>query len=300
MKSVILLRQKLSPVNLLFKYIVRWVMRREALSYRRARNQRMAVFANDEIGTEVFIDGFYEKYHLESLASLIEKTGFNLNGKAFLDVGANIGNHSVYFSRIFERIYAFEPNPDTFHLLSYNLSKIPNSTVFDFGLSDANGQATLNQNEINLGSSSVVFGKKSCSSLNIKLKKLDDIAAGFRQIGFIKIDVEGMELEVLKGASQTILKNKPIIAFEHLHRKSDVGGEDTVQYLQGLGYEICAFKLSNEQQNKFLRYILRFKEVFLGRRLTVSVHYPVMDVNKSHTLLLALPSNCLSKVFNND
>lgn len=76
----------------------------------------LAVFSRDHVGIRVQVDGLYEKPYLEFF---IEWLKFNFSGLA-LDVGANIGNHSVFFSKYFQKVMSFEPNPSTYHLLSYN------------------------------------------------------------------------------------------------------------------------------------------------------------------------------------
>jgi FkbM family methyltransferase len=134
-----------------------------------------------------------------------------------IDIGANIGNHSLFFSEFLEYdiIHSFEPYADNFELLQKNMDG-RKAKLYQTALSDKKGEMVLYNSELNNNGgfslhpqphSFVVYDKIDVTTLDsYKLKN----------ISMIKIDVEGHEEEVLKGAVDTIKKNHPIIFVENL------------------------------------------------------------------------------------
>lgn len=161
--------------------------------------------------------GFYEI----DLLSYIE---YVLSGKdgVVIDVGANIGNHSVYFgSFVSKGVICFEPNPSVIPILKRNLlmNEI-NFNLFELGLSDEPGFAAVDVpfgHENNVGAARLRATNNTShieiSTLDILSPQIEDFLMG-REILAIKIDVEGMEAKVLKGARFLIDFYKPDIFVE--------------------------------------------------------------------------------------
>ena len=137
-----------------------------------------------------------------------------------IDVGANVG---LFIDEILSIApegshYAFEPLPELADLLKKKyLNKLK---VFDIALSDRKGISTFKFVETNPGYSG--FKERSYDRPNEIVKDimvhtdlLDEIIPYDEKINFIKIDVEGAELQVLRGGMELIRKSKPIIVFEH-------------------------------------------------------------------------------------
>lgn len=149
-----------------------------------------------------------------------------------LDIGANIGSHSVYWSleRNAKKIYSFEPLDYTFEILKRNieLNKLENRVeIFNYGLYNIDSKAKVsNFNLGNVGNTSFSPNNNG----NFELKKLDSIDIP-EKIDLMKIDVEGAEVEVLIGATNTIRKNKPVIVIESFNRKPEID-----DIFLGLGY----------------------------------------------------------------
>lgn len=200
---------------------------------------QIAIFSFDHIGLSVNLEGRYEAESLNLVKDFLMHIGDAIDKKSVLDIGANIGNHSVFFSNFFERVFAFEPNPRTYKLLEFN-STFKNITPLNFGLSDINGTLAFHINLTNVGGSRIVEGHADQSQENIievEVKRLDDIDEIRKlRVGVIKIDVEGHELKVLKGAKDTIEKNKPIILFEQNAVEIVNGGSDVIEFLREIGY----------------------------------------------------------------
>ncbi len=157
---------------------------------------------------------FYEEEELRDVALVIPTGGH------ILDIGANVGNHLVYFGKFCRnvRITPFEVNPSTIPLLRENillnnLSNRVDQSHLGFALGDSAGFVKItNESSIanNLGAASFRATKDDDGLPKIPL---DDVRLESRP-DFIKIDVEGMELEVLIGAQKTIAEHRPPIYIE--------------------------------------------------------------------------------------
>lgn len=85
---------------------------------------QFAVFSSDLIGQGINLYGYWEYEELTALAQWLQAEGHT--GGTLLDVGANIGNHSVFLARHFDTVHAIEANPRTFALLALNATLAPN------------------------------------------------------------------------------------------------------------------------------------------------------------------------------
>jgi FkbM family methyltransferase len=153
---------------------------------------------------------FYDQSNLEKLETYLS------DGAVILDLGANIGNHTVYFAKLpkTRKVYAFEPVKETFFILSKNIdinglnSKVE---LFNVGLSDRKTKAKIeNFPDNNIGGITII----DCEDGTLDVCRLDDIIINENRIDLIKIDVEGHEVLLLKGAEDTIRKYKPVIFIE--------------------------------------------------------------------------------------
>jgi FkbM family methyltransferase len=140
-------------------------------------------------------------------------------GTAVIDVGANIGNHSVFFGTILNApVYAFEPYAPNHDLLEINIAAnalegqvIPTNCA----LGDINGSGSIHPGPpTNLGTTSVSFGIGET-----QVRTLDSLSIP-TPIGLLKIDVEGAETAVLRGATIIIQRWLPDIVVEAGDTKS--------------------------------------------------------------------------------
>ena len=195
----------------------------------------MAIFLDDFIGEKILLDGGFD---LEELGCLERDVLPKVTaGTVCLDIGANIGNHARVFARHFDRVYAFEPHPRIFGLLSanaYGRGIVP----LNYGLSDRAGHFAVEENAANLGASRLVSGMDG-SGPQYEVKRLDavvgDLVEG--EIGFVKIDVEGHEAQVIRGGAETFRRHRPIVTFEVLAETVVQGEPDAVRELRALGYD---------------------------------------------------------------
>jgi FkbM family methyltransferase len=139
----------------------------------------------------------------------------------FIDIGANIGFYSLlYYYRGSGSVYAFEPLlPNVTKLIENILINGADGVmVYPFGLSDQTYVSQLDYNPVNKGAASEVSDNKGPNILSrsekCSFKKLDEIQGLSDNISVIKIDVEGHELDVLKGARKIIKRHKPELLIE--------------------------------------------------------------------------------------
>jgi FkbM family methyltransferase len=138
--------------------------------------------------------------------------------KVFLDIGAHTGTYSISLSNYSKEVFSFEPQKMTYYALcgSVAISNKNNITCYNVGLGskEQEGETILNIISNDGGGSSINLLNKETvlRQEKITIKTLDSFE--IENIGFIKIDVENNELEVLKGAIQTIERSKPKILFE--------------------------------------------------------------------------------------
>jgi FkbM family methyltransferase len=152
---------------------------------------------------------FFEQSELLSLKTIV---GPN---KIIVEVGANIGNHVVFYAKHMsaQRIYPFEPNPESVAILRQNISLNTLHDVVDdrgigLGVGKQRGWHSVHlPRENNLGAARLVEGGE------IEVVTLDDTMSGVN-VDFIKIDVEGMEFDVLKGSERLIKECRPLIYIE--------------------------------------------------------------------------------------
>lgn len=152
----------------------------------------------------------YMESDLMLMASFIEPKD------EIIDVGANLGAFSIPLSKFAQRVHAFEAIPETADHLEYNISQnsITNIVVHRSGLSDRGG-VLYSHRVPDSGSTSLTDVQEYSDAPNVEIPvtTIDALYKGTR-ISFIKIDVEGMEEKVLRGAQEVISESQPVVFFE--------------------------------------------------------------------------------------
>jgi len=158
MKPVLVERKvKKSLFDQLLRILFLKYVTKRAKTLNDLRGAPIAVFGNDWIGANIFVDGIYELDLIEDLFKALETMGIDTNSSYALDIGANIGNHSIQFSRKFRGVYSFEPNPRTFEILSSNTKRLNNVECLNIGLGSKSAKITLSEDPLNFGSASAVY-----------------------------------------------------------------------------------------------------------------------------------------------
>jgi FkbM family methyltransferase len=163
-------------------------------------------------------------------------------GDVLVDVGANIGTLTIYGSKIVEEqglVYAIEAHPSTFEYLqaNINLNNCQNVKEFNLAVGENEGEIYFtdkgadDQNHISIESKGIL----------ISLKRLDQIIPKISKIKMLKIDAEGFELPIIRGASQ-LLTNIEVIYYEsdekHCQR-FNYSTSEIVNYLTDNNFNVC-------------------------------------------------------------
>lgn len=173
------------------------------------------------------------------------------HGGTFVDIGANVGNHSLYVAGFMApaKVIPFEPNPLAYKLLIANIAMNGFLDVFDLsqlgvGLADrvADGFAMVEQPR-NLGGSRMREGAQEGEGGGLQVVVGDD-ALKSESPDMIKVDVEGMEMMVLRGLQQTIARARPILLLE-IDDENDAAFQE---WLAPLDYDVVE-KVRRYQNN---------------------------------------------------
>jgi FkbM family methyltransferase len=139
-----------------------------------------------------------------------------------IDIGAHSGEIVDIISEYAPKgiHYGFEPIPTMYQNLIEKYKKSKNWQFFDLALSDKKGTTTFNYVVTNpaysgINKRSYPSENENISLIEVKTELLDNVLPADYKVDLIKIDVEGGEMGVLKGAVGTIRKYKPVIVFEH-------------------------------------------------------------------------------------
>ena len=162
---------------------------------------------NDFVSSWISNVGYYE---IDLLRELVKYT----KNKVVFDVGAYIGTHTIYVSKIGspETVYAFEPDPKNFGLLKKNIeaNSLDNVVPINKGVWEFDGTVSFRiADASNRGISKVDYA----GDTTIQVVSLDKFCSD-GECGCIKIDIEGNELKVLEGARKIITDNRPVLAIE--------------------------------------------------------------------------------------
>ena len=197
------------------------------------------------VPSEVMNFGQYEPQETRVMDCLAQ------DARSILDVGANIGYYAVRFAKKFPqtKVYAFEPLPTSYAYLQRNVAANgvgERVTCFNYGLSETSGTVDFfiaPAGGTNASLRNVAEAQDARRVVGLTLTMDQWIQNHAVQPDFIKCDVEGAELLVLRGATQTLLQHKPIVFAELLRKWSKPFGyhpNDVLQLFAGLGYTCFA------------------------------------------------------------
>lgn len=182
------------------------------------------------------------RYDVETLRVMMKYLQPEMN---CVDVGANQGEilrDMLQFSPEGTH-YAFEPIPDLAHQLQNDSPD--NCKVYNLALSDQDGELSFNyvvSNPAYSGFKARSYDREEqAETITVRTARLDDIIPSDFTIHFVKIDVEGAEMQVLNGARQTLARCKPAVVFEHGLGGADVYGttpQMIFDYFAGIGLRL--------------------------------------------------------------
>ena len=148
--------------------------------------------------------GSYEKETVDLFAAIVRP------GMIAVDIGAHIGFFTRHLSKLAGptgKVIAFEAHPETYQILVRNCRKLSNVTTVNAAVTDTNGEVTLYDSGGSTGSNSLIASRSDyAGSDTVRAVRLDDFLDG-SSIDVVKIDVEGAELEVLQGMTETLMRS---------------------------------------------------------------------------------------------
>lgn len=211
----------------------------------------------------IALTGVWEKTVSEQLTRYIKP------GNTFVDIGANVGYHSLFVASLLNgtgSVHAFEPIPHLCKQINSSIKKnvFSNVHIYQIGLGEKDLEIPLYIRDENMGGSSIFeFPElnlvKPSSTTEINIKSLDEVIKEEPKIDLIKIDVEGYEFEVLRGARKTLKKYHPVIflEFSPIFYKSDYKSKATefVSYLKDFGYVFLDMNGQNLNLDSWLAQI---------------------------------------------
>ncbi len=187
------------------------------------------------------------------------------DGAIVIDAGANIGSFSVFAANIKKdlTIYAFEPVKETFEILKKNTSPYKNIFCYQEGLGDVNARRKIFVYRGATGGSTFEDSGMISTRHNrtnelleeeAQITTIDDFVEQNKipRVDFIKMDTEGYELQILKGARKTIERFRPVISVSAYHHDYD---KEEIPKLVGTMSEAYKHDLFSEYEEDFVFYV---------------------------------------------
>jgi FkbM family methyltransferase len=200
---------------------------------------------NSPIYRKFLEDNSHERGEIKFLESIVKK---EMN---VIDIGANIGIATVALAKKIGKrgkLYSFEPVPEYFNILKKNLSSngLENANIYKLAVTDRVGRSYFFQKGL---SSGIIFEERA-KKFKVSTTTLDKFLKEekIEKIDLINMDCEGSELLVLKGAEETLRKNKVMIFCEIHHdflRKLGQSVGNLVEYLHKLDFQVQDVSLND-------------------------------------------------------
>ncbi len=209
------------------------------------RNKSFSLFIsplNGFIDAHIYLYGVYEPFILDIVDDTLQ------DGMTFVDVGANIGEHSMFAAAIVGKhgsVHSFEPIPRIYAQLGDSIRHNHFGSIItthNVALGEKEHTQILHINQKNIGGSSLVEDSGVGESIEVNIRRGDRYLTSLTRIDLMKIDVEGYEYEVLQGSHKALLTHKPVILLEFSGRmyfeQKQNHGEMIISLLEELGYAI--------------------------------------------------------------
>lgn len=172
----------------------------------------------------------------------IERTLATLNGRpcrVAIDVGAHVGLWTRVLAHHFGRVVALEPMPHLLPHFWHNVSDCDNVRLIEAAVSDDNGDVDLVSVTENSGNGRVRAANEPRGVMTYTVQGVCIDSLNIHDVDLIKIDVEGWELQVVKGAFKTIRQFRPVIVVEQKPGHAERYGADqlaAVRQFEAWGY----------------------------------------------------------------
>jgi len=162
----------------------------------------------------------------------------NHSRSTILDVGANLGDFTLAASKSTRKIISIEPGKENFAILSSNLriNSLKQAIPLNIAAHDSSAILSLTGNGADLSVSDFNGGEHT------KGMTLDDVLTihHIEHVDMVKIDVQGHEIKVLRGLSDSLKRHRIGLAIVEVHSHRNVKASDVVSFMQSHGYELVA------------------------------------------------------------
>ncbi len=229
---------KIQVLQRAYSSIIRAMKPQEILvpvnDYRLYINMRMG-----GISTELYRNHIHEPIETKLFKNAVKllKHGTNV-----IDVGANIGYYTVMAAKYLNGgvVYSFEPDDGNLKLLKKNIvvNDIENVAVYPVAVSDKEQMAAYYRSGYESGAHNIVGSHNLKPEGLVQTRMLDNLHLPW--IGLMKIDAEGAEILVLKGARELLQRSHPVLFIECWDeglRQSGYSARELIEEIEGLGYD---------------------------------------------------------------
>ncbi len=196
---------------------------------------------------QIFLYGWYEENTVRNLSRFLRP------GMTFVDVGANVGQYSLFANRhVGEtgKVFAFEPSPRALKFLRENivLNRAERIVVEEMALSDIPGSASLKvpRSPDNVGLASLWAGNPAdVDSVSVSVTTLDEyFGSRGLSIDVLKLDAECAEAHVLRGAASLLKPGRPMVVVCELGddglRRAGSSSQEVFEFMRSRGFHACA------------------------------------------------------------
>jgi FkbM family methyltransferase len=167
--------------------------------------------------------------------------------RCVFDVGAHVGLHTLFYSAMADRVVAFEPAPRNYARLLDNVALNHRANVSTWNVALWDQTAVLDFLENGICQTGTLLTKashaKGFQKIQVKTYRLDDLDLPAPDL--IKIDCEGAEMQVLRGALATLRKHRPVLHLE-VHPLLGVSEAEIQEFLRSAGYNVQARRKGDE------------------------------------------------------
>lgn len=204
----------------------------------------------------------------------------------FIDIGAHIGYYSLYVAPKVAKVYAFEPDDRSFAALLTNCNACDYVEPINKAVYSSSGRMQFSKRHDTAGSGylNAANNPPEKNAGFIDVVTVDDWMRDRpdERVTGIKIDIDGLDLEVLKGAASTLDRDQPIVLMEFLRTETN-NTNDLQQFAHGSGYELFGFQRRGKGIFTFARIIpsdmedIHVKMIFLIPHRLVEIFLLLCD-----------------------
>ena len=192
------------------------------------------------LAKRVFNKGIYDK-HVAGFM-LGQTSRWLSKDKNTIDIGGATGMYASFFCKHSKKVYSFEAVPPVFKQLKKINEKYDNFECYNIAVGCVNGQSSFwvdDKRLSNSGFQNLVGGQE----ITVEVRTVDSF--DFEDVGFIKVDVEGNEYDVLMGAEKTIDRFSPTCMIECYPKFSKIPDSNIYNFFNSRNYN-CAYNIKNK------------------------------------------------------